>query len=108
MEQYASYERITGLLQNSANVVAFHSQLEAPDGLHVNPHSYIGGLQNNIYLSSQDPWFFIHHCMIDRVWAIWQSLDFNTRTMALDPFTNFESRQRLDCKLPCRRGKSPH
>lgn len=33
--------------------------------------------------------------MIDRVWAIWQSLDFQSRTLALDPFTNFDSRERL-------------
>lgn len=100
MEEYASYEKITRLLHDSTDIQAFHSQLESPDGLHVNPHSYIGGLQNNIYLSSQDPWFFLHHAMIDRVWAIWQSADFDRRGLALDASTNFDSRKRLNCKLP--------
>lgn len=99
MEQFASYERMTQIIQSSPDIVNFHFGLEGPQGLHPNPHTYIGGLQNNIYLASQDPWFFFHHCMLDRVWAMWQSLDFNTRTETLDAFTWFEDRNRLDCKF---------
>lgn len=98
MEQYASYDRILQIIQGSNDIVQFHNGLEGQGGLHPNPHTYIGGLQNDIYLASQDVWFFFHHCMIDRVWAMWQSLDLEGRVGALDSFTWFEDRNRLSCK----------
>lgn len=95
LETYSNYEKLTQLLQNSADIVAFHSQLEQDGGIHAMAHEYIGGLQDTIWLASQDPVFFHHHAMIDRMWTMWQSGDFDRRRLALDPSTWFEDRDRL-------------
>ena len=57
-------------------------ELEAPS-VHNYPHIFMGGTQIDVTFSSQDPWFFHHHCMLEFVFGIWQSLDFNTRTSSL-------------------------
>ncbi|BAZ51049.1 tyrosinase [Nostoc sp. NIES-4103] len=48
----------------------------APDGsfaqLHNQAHVWVGGDMVNVNISPNDPVFFIHHCNVDRVWAIWQ------------------------------------
>jgi hypothetical protein len=39
--------------------------------LHNGPHGWVGG--NMMPMTSpNDPIFFLHHCNIDRIWAIWQ------------------------------------
>jgi tyrosinase len=48
----------------------------APDGsfsqLHNQGHAWIGGDMLNVNISPNDPVFFLHHCNVDRLWAIWQ------------------------------------
>lgn len=49
----------------------------APDGtivleLHNQAHAWIGGDMLNVNVSPNDPVFFLHHCNVDRLWAIWQ------------------------------------
>jgi tyrosinase len=34
--------------------------------------------------SDSDPYFFLHHAQIDRVWWIWQNLDLVNRLYAID------------------------
>ena len=38
---------------------------------HSGPHNWVGGDMAGPY-SPRDPLFFLHHCNIDRLWAIWQ------------------------------------
>jgi hypothetical protein len=40
-------------------------------GSHVPPHTSTGGTMEGIR-SSEDPLFYLHHCNVDRLWAIWQ------------------------------------
>ncbi|MUG91674.1 tyrosinase family protein [Scytonema sp. UIC 10036] len=49
----------------------------APDGtfvleLHNQVHAWIGGDMSNVFISPNDPVFWLHHCNVDRLWAIWQ------------------------------------
>ena len=47
----------------------FQQQLESiHDGVHV----WSGGTMAEIPYAAYDPIFFAHHCMIDRVWRLWQ------------------------------------
>jgi len=39
--------------------------------MHGSPHCFIHGHMCTFY-SPEDPFFFMHHCNIDRMWAIWQ------------------------------------
>jgi tyrosinase len=45
-----------------------------PSGLHASGHFAIGGDSGDLYSSVNDPVFFMHHAMLDRVWWIWQAL----------------------------------
>lgn len=54
----------------------------------------MGGTQIEVTYSSQDPWFFFHHSMVEYVFDIWQSLDYDVRTTSLsDPAIFAEARQ---------------
>jgi tyrosinase len=46
------------------------------DGMHNLVHLWVGGNTGAMLPSSSpnDPVFFLHHCNIDRLWAVWQSL----------------------------------
>lgn len=43
-------------------------------GLHAAGHFAIGGDAGDFFSSPNDPVFFMHHAMVDRVWWIWQAL----------------------------------
>jgi tyrosinase len=47
----------------------FRSELEDN---HNNVHVWVGGHMGNLPFASFDPIFYAHHCMIDRLWRIWQ------------------------------------
>jgi tyrosinase len=40
--------------------------------LHDAVHVWVGGTMAEIPWAAYDPVFFSHHCMIDRLWALWQ------------------------------------
>lgn len=44
----------------------------SPQGAHGAAHSYIGGNLANSHLSFRDPFVFLLHANIDRLWAMWQ------------------------------------
>jgi tyrosinase len=44
--------------------------------LHNRVHVWVGGSML-INTSPNDPVFFLHHCNVDRIWALWQDLRFN-------------------------------
>ncbi|KAJ5683691.1 N-acetyl-6-hydroxytryptophan oxidase ivoB [Penicillium maclennaniae] len=48
-------------------------------GLHGGGHFSIGSTMQDLFGSSQDPAFFLHHSQIDRLWAKWQDVDANRR-----------------------------
>src|SRR6185503_10117226 len=41
-------------------------------GMHDGMHGWVGGNMGNPVSSSNDIIFFMHHCNIDRLWAMWQ------------------------------------
>jgi tyrosinase len=47
----------------------FSSQLE---DIHNGVHGWVGGHMGQIPFAAFDPIFWAHHCMIDRVWRLWQ------------------------------------
>lgn len=53
-------------------------------GLHGGGHFSIGSTLQDLFASSQDPAFFLHHSQVDRVWAIWQAMDEAKRRYALN------------------------
>jgi len=49
--------------------LTFQSQLE---GIHDGVHVWTGGTMGRIPVAAYDPVFWAHHCMIDRLWYLWQ------------------------------------
>jgi tyrosinase len=47
----------------------FQQQLES---IHDDVHVWSGGTMAEIPYAAYDPIFFAHHCMIDRLWRLWQ------------------------------------
>jgi tyrosinase len=64
-------------LYDETNFVRFTNRLEE---IHDNIHGWTGGINPQgvggdmgvIALAAYDPIFWAHHCMIDRVWYVWQ------------------------------------
>jgi tyrosinase len=42
------------------------------EDLHDSVHGWVGGDMGDPTTAAFDPVFFAHHCMIDRVWSLWQ------------------------------------
>jgi tyrosinase len=67
----------------------FRSELE---DYHGNVHIWVGGHMANLPFAAFDPIFWAHHCMIDRLWRIWQlqhpeaSFPASLRTKTMTPF----------------------
>jgi tyrosinase len=60
--------QITEVLDD-ADWASFSDRLE---NLHDDVHAWVGGDMNDPTSAAFDPLFFAHHCMIDRVWYLWQ------------------------------------
>jgi tyrosinase len=56
-------------LMGLGNFVDFSSQLE---DIHDGIHGWVGGDMGVVATSAFDPIFWAHHCMIDRIWYLWQ------------------------------------
>lgn len=42
------------------------------ENVHDNIHVWVGGTMSEIPVAAFDPLFWAHHCMIDRLWYLWQ------------------------------------
>lgn len=61
-------EEVEAVLANR-DFTTFQTQLESiHDGVHV----WTGGTMGSIPTAAYDPLFWAHHCMIDRLWYLWQ------------------------------------
>ncbi|HWC26527.1 MAG TPA: tyrosinase family protein, partial [Solirubrobacteraceae bacterium] len=45
---------------------------DACEDMHDGVHGWVGGTMTNVGYAAFDPVFWAHHCMIDRVWWLWQ------------------------------------
>jgi tyrosinase len=76
-------------VRRNRDYFTFQSQLES---LHNGVHGYVGGTMASVATSAYDPIFWAHHCMIDRIWYLWQldhpgaSLPARYLDLALPPF----------------------
>ncbi|KAG6006830.1 hypothetical protein E4U21_006637 [Claviceps maximensis] len=77
-----TYEIVNNMLVNMTDIHTFHPYLYATP--HGEPHNFISCYDNDVFDAPVDPLFFFLHSQIDRLWTIWQALDFETREYALD------------------------
>lgn len=56
-------------VRENRDYFTFQNQLES---LHNGVHGFVGGTMGSVATSAYDPIFWAHHCMIDRIWYLWQ------------------------------------
>jgi tyrosinase len=68
---FSTFEEIMDIIDSSHQYNEFWPRIESyPHGV---PHVCIGGSgQFGNYASPDDPIFYLHHCFIDYLWALWQ------------------------------------
>jgi hypothetical protein len=84
-----SEEKVIAILAGRAWIVSgggVQGTLEALP--HNQVHNSIGGWMPTP-ASPRDPIFFMHHCNIDRIWAVWNLHHLNYATYTLLPKTNW-------------------
>ncbi|KAF7857108.1 uncharacterized protein EAF02_011341 [Botrytis sinoallii] len=59
---------------------SFSNYMGASTGLQSNGHTATGGLQDDLWVSAQDPSFVFHHAQVDRVWTLWAAQNQTVRT----------------------------
>jgi tyrosinase len=84
-------QTIVDRLLVSTDIIDFQTVMDhwpaRPDGVlgvHGGGHFSLGATLQDLFASPQDPAFMLHHGMIDRLWAIWQSGDEKKRRHALN------------------------
>jgi tyrosinase len=60
--------QVDSLLEDS-DFASFSDRLE---DFHDSVHGWVGGDMGSVSTAAYDPIFFAHHCMIDRLWYLWQ------------------------------------
>jgi tyrosinase len=86
------------ILEEDKQYEQFRSELE---DFHGEVHVWVGAHMGNLPFAAFDPIFWAHHCMIDRLWRIWQlkhpgaSFPASTRGKTMTPF-NLTAGQVLD------------
>ncbi|CAK3762431.1 Di-copper centre-containing [Lecanosticta acicola] len=82
-KQYLTDTSVYTLLTTSPNISSFQTTLQGdfPNGylgIHTAGHCGVGGDPGgDLFASTGDPYFFLHHAAIDRAWWIWQNLEPN-------------------------------
>ncbi|KAI9598168.1 hypothetical protein BDF19DRAFT_336282, partial [Syncephalis fuscata] len=71
INSFHSTEAVQRLITQTSNFVEFYQTLE--NVLHARVHIGLGGHMNTMH-SVADPIFFMHHAMIDKIWATWQNV----------------------------------
>jgi len=66
--QLPTTDDVNALMQ-LGSYVDFSSQVQ---DVHDGVHGWVGGDMGMVPLSAYDPIFWSHHCMIDRLWYLWQ------------------------------------
>lgn len=56
-------------LLDDSDFASFSDRLE---DFHDSVHGWVGGDMGSVSTAAYDPVFFAHHCMIDRLWYLWQ------------------------------------
>ena len=86
---YGKTEDIVNSIVNYDTIVAFQNFMQGGTGVHGVGHFTVAGDPGgDFYISPNEPSFWLHHAMIDRIWTIWQSQDYENRRMAMQGGTS--------------------
>ena len=73
----ASLATIASNTPNTLAQVDFTNFTSLLQGIHNSVHVWVGGSMGSVPTASADPIFWMHHCNIDRLWHVWQTMPGN-------------------------------
>ncbi|KAK4223851.1 Grixazone synthase [Podospora fimiseda] len=86
IRRWTNFRNSTHYILSYDNVFDFQGNLDGdiratqkPMQLHGGAHGAIGGIARDVRISPNEPAFWLTHANLDRVWWIWQHLDFENR-----------------------------
>ncbi|KAK3984547.1 Grixazone synthase [Cladorrhinum sp. PSN332] len=86
IQMWNTFRAVTRQILDYDNIQDFAGNLDGdsrvanePGRVHGGGHIGIGGTARDVRLSPYEPAFWLHHANVDRVWWVWQHLDFETR-----------------------------
>lgn len=86
---YGKTEDIVDNIVNYNDIVSFQDKMQGATGVHGVGHFTVAGDPGgDFYISPNEPSFWLHHSMIDRIWTIWQTQDYEARRMAMEGGTS--------------------
>ncbi|KAF1830579.1 Di-copper centre-containing protein [Decorospora gaudefroyi] len=92
----ATTEKIATLITNSTAIGPFQDTMQSFNGVHGAGHFTVAGDPgSDFYTSPGDPYFWLHHAMIDRTWYIWQIQQFGSRQQVIAGGTSMMGGGRL-------------
>jgi tyrosinase len=87
--RYGKPADIASSITNFQRVLPFQNFMQGGSGVHGVGHFTVSGDPGgDFYISPNEPSFWLHHGMIDRIWTIWQSQDYETRRLAMEGGTS--------------------
>lgn len=94
LRRWASFRNTTELIRSSGNIEIFQGVAQGDSryvgpgelGVHGGGHYALGGdPSSDVFISPGDPVFYLHHTQMDRVYWIWQNLDWQSRQVSTIP-----------------------
>lgn len=86
---YGKTEDIVNSIVNYDDILSFQNFMQGGTGVHGVGHFTVAGDPGgDFYISPNEPSFWLHHSMIDRIWTIWQTQDYEARRMAMEGGTS--------------------
>jgi tyrosinase len=87
--RYGKTTDIVTQITNFQRILPFQNYLQGQSGVHGVGHFTVSGDPGgDFYISPNEPSFWLHHGMVDRIWTIWQSQDYKTRMMDMQGGTS--------------------
>ncbi|KAL5117565.1 hypothetical protein ACEQ8H_004458 [Pleosporales sp. CAS-2024a] len=86
VQRYSTPTQIAALITDSDNIGSFQDTMQVRNGTGVHGVGHFtvsGDPGSDFFVSPGDPYFWLHHSMIDRTWYIWQSQDFANRQQVI-------------------------
>jgi tyrosinase len=87
--RYGKTADIANFITLQTGILSFQNYMQGASGVHQVGHFTVSGDPGgDFYISPNEPSFWPHHAMIDRIWTIWQSQDYPKRMMAMEGGTS--------------------
>jgi len=88
-KRYGKTSDIASTITYFDKVLDFQNYMQSGSGIHGVGHFTVAGDPGgDFYISPNEPSFWFHHAMIDRVWTIWQSQNYTGRVMQMQGSTS--------------------